>query len=92
MTEKTRWWRPSPATRRRNDAWVRLHPIRYGLIWGCGFAILSFGVNFAFDGRPLSSPKDLVVLVVSAIIGGLVSGLVGGALLAWWFKRHEHDA
>jgi hypothetical protein len=47
--------------------------------------------QFAFDGRPVSSPKDVVGLAVAAIIGGLVSGLVGGALLAGWFERHEHD-
>ena len=76
---------------RKNDTWVRLHPVRYGLIWGCGVATLSFAVNFAFDGRPVSSTTDLVGLAVAAIIGGLVSGLVGGALLAWGFKRHEHD-
>ena len=56
-----------------------------------GVATLSFAANFAFDGRPVSWPKYLVGLAVAAIIGGLVSGLVGGAVLAWWFKPHEHD-
>ena len=90
MTETTRWWRPSLATRRKNDAWVRHHPVLYGLIWGCVFAILNFGVNFAVNERPVT-PRHLVGLTVAAIIGGLVSGLVFGALLAWWFKRHKHD-
>lgn len=79
MTETTRWWRPSLATRRKNDAWVRQHPVLYGLIWGCVLAIVYFGVNFVIDGRPVSSPKHLVGLAVGAITGGLVSGLAGGA-------------
>jgi hypothetical protein len=88
MTETTRWWRPSLATRRKNDAWVRQHPVLYGLIWGCVMAIVYFGVNFAVDGRPFTSPKHLVGLAVGAIVGGLVSGLAGGALMARWVKRH----
>jgi membrane associated rhomboid family serine protease len=65
-------------------------PVLCELIWGCVLAILSFGVNFVVDGRPVTSPKHLVGLAVAAIVGGLVGGLVVGALMAWWFTRHEH--
>lgn len=75
----------------KERAWVRHHPVLYGLIWGCVLAILSFGINFVVDGRPVTSPKHLVGLAVAAIIGGLVGGLVAGALMARWFKRHEHN-
>jgi hypothetical protein len=90
MTKTTRWWRPSQAARRRNDAWARNHPVRYGLICGCGLAILSFGINFSVQGRP-TSLMHLVGLAVAAIVGGLVGGLVFGAFMTQWFKRHEHN-
>ena len=57
-------------------------PVLYGLIWGCVMAIFYFGVNFVVDGRPFTSPKHLVGLAVGAIVGGPVSGLAGGALMA----------
>ena len=74
MTETTRWWRPSPATRRKNDTSVRLHPFVVGLSGAVESQLSASPSTSRSMGDPSVRPKtSLDWLLLQSLVASSVA-------------------